>query len=95
MAKFDKKAPQEKAPQEKADEKTVHVAPTDPVAPTYKMGYNHEKMRQSCGKCGGTQLLITNTFFKPGPGGADGKPTKVKDGFEFTCNDCKQVYSGK
>lgn len=53
---------------------------------TYVMSFNHDRMRQQCGKCGGTQLLITKTLRNE---------KDVKVGFEFTCNDCKQTYVGK
>lgn len=80
-------------PQEKAPEIAVEIAVAEPKK--YVLGFNHDKMRQQCGKCGGTQILITKTLFKEGPGGYDGKPTKIKDGFEFTCNDCKTTYQGQ
>lgn len=63
-----------------ADTVTVPVeAPT----PEYVLGFDPEKMRKTCGKCGCTQLIFELVW--------DELKTVVT-GKLYTCNDCKQTY---
>ena len=60
------------------EEKTVYEAP---AAIEYTLGFNPEKMRKSCGKCGGTQIITTSVYEE-----------KKKVGFDHVCNDCKTLH---
>lgn len=56
-----------------------------PKVAKFKIGFNHEKMRRSCGKCGCTQLNVSHIL-------DDEKKKKL--GLRYTCNDCKTENEG-
>lgn len=78
----------ESAPQELKDVRESEVAaPAKPSAATPaelpKPGYNHDKMRHACSKCGCTQLVhsVTKTL-------NEDKTRVIAKSEQLTCNDC-------